>query len=98
LYKDKRLSLGKDEERKRSLVRRLFLSNKIYIIEARLKNPRNRQPIINSPPHLTSHPKGVHGNEQFWLEERRKSVRGSTKIAWIYKSSARVNETKSCER
>jgi len=48
LYKDKRLSLGKDEERKRSLVRRLFLSNKIYIIEAWLKNPRNSIIFYNS--------------------------------------------------
>jgi len=34
-----------------------------------------REPIINTPPHLYWHPKGIHEKEQFWLEEHRKRVR-----------------------
>jgi hypothetical protein len=59
---------------------------------------QGRQPIINTPPHLAWHPKGIREKERFWLEKRRKRVRGSTQIAWIYDSSARVHETKSWER
>jgi len=35
-----------------------------------------RQPIINTPPDLPWHPKGIFEKERFWLEERRKSVGG----------------------
>ena len=35
-----------------------------------------RLPIINTPPHLAWHPKGILEKEWFWLEERRKRVRG----------------------
>jgi len=34
-----------------------------------------RELIINTPPQLSRHPKGICENEQFWLEERRKRVR-----------------------
>jgi len=54
-----------------------------------------RQAIINTLPHLAWHPKGIHENERFWLEEHRKRVRGSTQTAWIYQSSAKVHETNS---
>jgi len=37
----------------------------------------SRQLIINTPPHLTCHPKGILEKEWFWLKERRKMVRGS---------------------
>jgi len=60
--------------------------------------PDGRQPIINPPPHLAWHQKGICEKERFWFEEHRKRVRESTHIAWIYKSSARVHETKSWER
>jgi len=33
-----------------------------------------REPIINTPPPLSWHPEGIHGKEQFWLEEHRKRV------------------------
>jgi hypothetical protein len=36
---------------------------------------QGRQPINNSPPHLTWHLKGILENERFWLEEHRKWVR-----------------------
>jgi hypothetical protein len=35
-----------------------------------------RQPIINTPPHLTWYPKGNHRKEHFYLMECRKRVRG----------------------
>ena len=35
-----------------------------------------RQPIINTLPHLAKHPKRILEKEPFWLEERRKRVRG----------------------
>jgi hypothetical protein len=35
-----------------------------------------RQPIINTPPHLTWYPKGNHRKERFYLMECRKRVRG----------------------
>jgi len=34
-----------------------------------------REPIVNTPPHLSRHPKGIREKERFWLEERRKRVR-----------------------
>jgi len=34
-----------------------------------------RELIINTPPHLLWHPKGIREKERFWLEERRKRVR-----------------------
>ena len=34
-----------------------------------------REPIINTPPLLLQHPKGIREKERFWLEERRKRVR-----------------------
>jgi hypothetical protein len=34
-----------------------------------------REPFINTPPHLSRHPKGIRNKERFWLEERRKRVR-----------------------
>jgi len=39
-----------------------------------------RQLIINIPPLLASHPKGIPVKERFWLEEHRKRVRGSQGI------------------
>jgi len=57
-----------------------------------------RQRIINTLPHLAWHPKGIRQKQRFWLEERRKRVRGSTQIAQIYECLARVHETKSWER
>ena len=57
-----------------------------------------RQPIINTPPHLAWHLKGIRQKERFWLEERRQMVKGSKYIVRIYESSARVYETKSLER
>jgi len=50
---------------------------------------------------------GIREEERFWLEERRKRVRGNdkvtrpwgtTQIAWIYEISERASETKSWER
>jgi len=35
-----------------------------------------RQPIINTPPHLTWHPNGTLEKERFCLDEQRKRVRG----------------------
>jgi hypothetical protein len=32
-------------------------------------------------PHLSRHPKGIREEERFWLEERRKSVRGNDRVA-----------------
>jgi len=34
------------------------------------------QPIINTPPHLMWHPKGIREKDRFWLKEYRKRVRG----------------------
>ena len=34
-----------------------------------------REPIINTPPLLSRHPKRIREKERFWLEERRKRVR-----------------------
>jgi len=34
-----------------------------------------REPFINTPPHLSRHPKGIREKERFWLEERSKRVR-----------------------
>jgi hypothetical protein len=34
------------------------------------------EPIINTPPHLLRHAKGIREKERFWLQERRKRVRG----------------------
>jgi len=34
-----------------------------------------RELIVNTPPHLSRHPKGIREKGQFWLEERRKRVR-----------------------
>jgi len=31
-------------------------------------------------PHLSRHPKGIREEEQFWLEERRKRVRGDDRV------------------
>ena len=31
-------------------------------------------------PHLSRHPKGIREEEQFWLEERRKRVRGNGRV------------------
>jgi len=31
-------------------------------------------------PHLSRHPKGIHEEERFWVEERRKSARGNGRI------------------
>jgi len=38
------------------------------------------EPIINTPPHLPRHPKGMREKERFWLEERRKRVRGYDRV------------------
>jgi len=35
-----------------------------------------REPIINTPPLLSRHPKRIGEKERFWLKERRKRVRG----------------------
>jgi len=35
-----------------------------------------RLPIIDIPPHLAWHPKGILENERFWLQEHRKRMRG----------------------
>jgi len=35
-----------------------------------------RQPIIDSPPHLACHPKGIREKKQSWLKECRKRVSG----------------------
>jgi len=34
-----------------------------------------REPTVNTPPHLSRHPKGIREKERFWLEERRKRVK-----------------------
>jgi len=34
-----------------------------------------RELSINTPPHLSGHPIGIHDKEQFWLEQRRNPVR-----------------------
>jgi len=34
-----------------------------------------REPTINTPPHLSGHPNGIHENERFWFEERWNRVR-----------------------
>jgi hypothetical protein len=65
-----------------------------------------RQPIVNTPPHLAWHPKGIREKERFWIVERRKRVRGCEGIPGHDEphklrgsmSSARVHETKSWER
>ena len=58
-------------------------------------------------PHLSRHSMGIREDEQFWLEEREKSMRGNdkvtrpcgtTQIAWIHEISYRASETKSWER
>jgi hypothetical protein len=54
--------------------------------------------IINTPPNRAWHPKAIREKKWFWLEERIKRVRGSTQIASIDESSARVHETKTWER
>ena len=35
----------------------------------------DREPIIDTPPHLSRHPKGIREKERFWLGEHRKRVR-----------------------
>ena len=35
-----------------------------------------REPIINTPPHLSRHLKEIRDIERFWLEQRKKRVRG----------------------
>jgi len=62
-----------------------------------------REPTINTTPHLSQHPKGIHEKEQFWFEEWRNRVRrydttqrwGCHAIAWIHDIAS---ETKSWER
>jgi hypothetical protein len=38
-----------------------------------------REPIVITPLHLSRYPKGIREKERFWLEERRKRVRGYDK-------------------
>jgi hypothetical protein len=38
------------------------------------------EPIINTLPHLSQHQKGIREKERFWLEERRKRVRGYDRV------------------
>jgi hypothetical protein len=45
-----------------------------------------RQPIINTPPHLTWHPKGIREKERFWLEECRKRLTGYLRM-YIYRET-----------
>jgi len=33
-----------------------------------------REPIFNTPPHLSQHSKEISGKEWFWLEECRKRM------------------------
>jgi len=40
----------------------------------------SREPIINTPPHLSRHPKGILEKEQFWLKRRKKRVRGCDRV------------------
>jgi len=60
-----------------------------------------RQPIINTPPHLTWHPKGILEKERFLLEERRKRVRGYAGIPGhdeLHKLRGSMNAWKECMR
>jgi len=41
---------------------------------------KGREPIINTPPHLSRHPKRIHEKERFWLEERWERVRGCDRL------------------
>jgi len=34
-----------------------------------------KEPIVNTPPHLSQHPKGIHEKERFWFQERSNRVR-----------------------
>jgi len=76
----------------------------------------SREQIINTPPHLLQHPKGICEIERFWLKDvigylamrnhtncvdlwrLGKSAWGTTQIAWINQSLARVRGTNSWER
>jgi hypothetical protein len=35
----------------------------------------SREPTVNTPPHLSRHPNGIHEKERFWFEEGRNRVR-----------------------
>jgi len=39
-----------------------------------------REPIINTTPHLSRHPRGIRETERYWLEEHRKRVRGNDRL------------------
>ena len=39
-----------------------------------------RGPIVNTPPHLSRHPKGIREKERFWLEERKKRARKNDRV------------------
>jgi len=66
----------------------------------------DREPTINTPPHLLRLPNRIHEKEQFCLEERRNRVKrcdttqlfGSHAIAWIHDIADRASETKSWKR
>jgi len=39
-----------------------------------------REPIINTPPHLSRHLQGIRENERFWPAEHRKRVRRCDRV------------------
>jgi hypothetical protein len=57
-----------------------------------------RGPIVNTPPHLSWHPKGIGENDRFWFEGHEMvgylAVRNPT-FAMIYNISEGLSETNS---
>jgi hypothetical protein len=57
-----------------------------------------REPIVNTPPHLSRHPKGIREKVRFWLEEHRKRVRGYDTIPGREEPRESTKSRKECMR